>query len=153
MHHLCFTLPCYVIVSCGALECKTHLHLSFILKCEGRPTAPENCCPSFRFSLSLHSGVENYFQLCLSGTTDVCNVFHLLFIISFHILSSFTLKKCYLADVSVCFWLLWGGFKRLFLLFASVLKENPLGFYKASVSHGLAGQATQMENSVCSPVL
>lgn len=97
--------------------------------------------------------MENYFQLCLSGTTDVCNVFHLLFIISFHILSSFTLKKCYLADVSVCFWLLWGGFKRLFLLFASLLKENPLGFYKASVSHGLTGQATQMENTVCSPVL
>lgn len=60
--------------------------------------------------------------------------------ISFHILSGFALKKCYLADVSVCFWLLWGGFKRLFLFFVSLLKENPLGFYKPSVPHGLTAQ-------------
>lgn len=137
MHHLYLTFPSYIIVSCGALECKTHLFLSFILKCRGRPTAASHCCPSFRFSLSLQSGVENYFQLCLSGSTDVCNVFHLLFIISFHIMSGFALKKCYLADVSVCFWLLWGGFKRLFLFFASLLKENPLGFYKPCVPRGL----------------
>lgn len=100
------------------------MFLSFILQCTGRPTAASNCCPSFRFSLSLQSGVENYFQLCLSGSTDVCNVFHLLFIISFHIVSGFALKKCYLADVSVCFWLLWGGFKRLFLFFVSAKRES-----------------------------
>lgn len=122
------TLPSYIIVSCEALECKTHLFPSFILKCAGTPTATSNCCPSFRFSLSLHSGVENYFQLCQSGSTDVCNIFHLLFIISFHILKVFTLKKCYLADVSVLFfWLLWAGFKRLFsFFFDSTEKEkNP----------------------------
>lgn len=124
MHHLYLTLASYIIVSCGALECKAHLFLSFILNCTGRPTASSNCCPSFRFSLSLQSGVENYFQLCLSGSTDVCNVFHLLFIISFHILSGFTLKKCYLADVSVCFWMLLGGFKKLFLLFLSAKRES-----------------------------
>lgn len=70
----------------------------------------------------------------------MCNVFHLLFISSIHIQCGFTLKKCYLADVPVCFGLFWGGFKRLFLFFASVLKENPLDFYKPSVSHGLTTQ-------------
>lgn len=94
--------------------------------------------------------MENYFQLCLSGSTDVCNVFHLLFIISFQIQSGFTLKKCYLADVSVCFWLLWAGFKRLFLFCASLLKENPLGFYNPPVPHGLSPDAPEWKTVVCS---
>lgn len=125
MHHLYLTLLSYIIVSCGALECKTHLFLSFILKCRGRPTAASNCCPSFIFSLSLQSGVENYFQLCLSGTTDVCNVFHLLFIISFHILSGLALKKCYLADVSVCFSGCFGvDLRGCFYFFVSAKRES-----------------------------
>ncbi len=53
-------------------------------------------------SLCLSSQVWRTIFSCLSGSTDVCNVFHLLFIISFHILSGFALKKCYLADVSLC---------------------------------------------------
>lgn len=101
LHHLYLTLPSYIIVSCEALECKTHSSIIYP-EVYRQTESTANCCPSFRFSLSLQSGVENYFQLCLSGSTDVCNVFHLLFIISFHILSGFTLKKCYLADVSVC---------------------------------------------------
>lgn len=60
--------------------------------------------------------------------------FHLLFIISFHILKVFTLKKCYLADVSVCFWLLWAGFKSLFFIFCFHWKRI-LGVYKPSDPH------------------
>lgn len=130
------------------MSCKTDLFLSFILKYKGRLTAALNCCPSFRFFLSLHSGVENYFQVCLSGSTDVCNVFHLLVIISFHILNGFALKKCYQADVSVCFWLRCGGFKRLFLFFVSVLKKNPFGFVKPTVPHSLNAQ-TYLNGKQC----
>lgn len=135
------------------MSCKTDLFLSFILKYKGRLTAALNCCPSFRFFLSLHSGVENYFQVCLSGSTDVCNVFHLLVIISFHILNGFALKKCYQADVSVCFWLRCGGFKRLFLFFVSVLKKNPFVFSSLLFHIVWMPRHTWMGNSVCSPVL
>lgn len=130
------------------------------------PTAGSSCCPSLRFPLSLQSGVENYFQLRLSGSTDVCNVFHLLFIISFHILSGPALKKCYLADVSVCFWLLWARFKRLFLPFylfiyvffisglSAKRESSRLLQYKPSVPHALTAQTyLNGKNSVCSAVL
>jgi len=79
-------------ISCGALGCENDPFLSSILKCIGTLTAAWNWCPSFRFSLSLQSTVENYFQLNLSGSIDVWSVFHQLFIISFPILSWFTLK-------------------------------------------------------------
>lgn len=49
----------------------------------------------------------------------------------------------------MCFWLLWGGFKRLFIFFSvSLLKENPLSFYKPSVPHGLTAQ-TYLNGKQC----
>lgn len=69
-----------------------------------------------------------------------------------HHFISYPERACFeeaLADAAVCFWLLWGGFKRLFLLFfVSLLKENPLGFYRPPVPHGLTAQTHLNENSV-----
>lgn len=123
----------------GALECKTHLFLSFILKYKGRLTAALNCCPSFRFFLCLLSGVGNYFQLCLSGSTDVCNIFHLLFIISFHIRASF---EKVLSSWCVCVFLAVLGwiYAVLFFFFFCLLKENPFSFYRPTVPHSLNAQ-------------
>lgn len=104
-----------------------------MLKCSSRLTAALNRCPSFSCSLSSRSGVDNYFQLRLSSRTDVCNVFHLLFIISFHILSGPALNKCYLVDVCVFLAVFGVDLKGLFLsLSVSLLKESLCGFYKLS---------------------
>lgn len=67
-------------------------------------TAALDCGPSsFGFSLERHSGVKRYFEHRLNGSGDVCNVFHSLAIISFHIRCSFTLKQLYLANIDgVC---------------------------------------------------
>lgn len=83
----------------------------------------------FTFSLSLQSAEENYFRLCLSSSTDVCRLFHLLLIVfilrpSFEdVLSSGCVSaffRLFWVDLRDCFylfiWLCAGRESSLFLI-------------------------------------
>lgn len=90
----------------------------------------------FTFSLSLQSGEENYFRLCLSSSTDVCLVFHLLLIVfisrpSFEdVLSSGCVDAFFSFFFFFSFSMLWVDLRDCFCLFIylSLLKENAIIF-------------------------
>lgn len=104
--------PCITFTqmnNCKALECKTHLFTSFILQQQAESST--GFLSIFTFSLSLQSA-ESYFRL--SSSTDVCRVFHLLFI--FFILRP-SFEDVLSSGCVVFFWLLWVDLRDCFYLF------------------------------------
>lgn len=135
-HHLYLTLLSHIIVFCGALECKTHLSWSVRAGQQQPPIAVH-----FVYTLCLSSQVWRTIFISFWAAALMCAMFFTCYS-SFHFIPwAGLLWRSAIWLMCLCvFGCFGGGFKRLFFIFASVLKENPLGFHKLSVPHSLTAR-------------